>query len=290
MASFSADELSPLMNGFTIDKGPPKAITVASASSLADLRDVTVTGTLLKKQLVRLDPQTGERTARLAASNGRYKLEQDGDLHFCLGTEQLQPHIPCELQNAQNFISTFRDAVGGEITATGFFRCLFEHPGFRTNDDAHVFEIHPIRAVNINGSALTFDVDVPDQDSIHTWTDPHPLNDQDDRIEVEYDSDQDTLTFHGMAGQDENYVQVSGKVSDTVLNLDSTEPARFTFKSSDIGHPVTVYCMQGTSAAHQLRDLTRTTVSMVALRNIDWSEALNGRYVIGLLAIDIQPG
>jgi hypothetical protein len=289
MSDLSADQLSPLLNGFTIDKGPPKSITVSNASSLADLRDVTVTGTLLKKQLIRLDPETGERTARLSAKDGAYKIERnDGDLHFCLGTAQFQPHIACELQNAQNFLATFKDAVGGEISASGFFRSLFEHPGFRANDDAHIFEIHPIRAVSINGSVLTFDVDVPDQDSIHTWTDPRPLNDQDDAIEVEVDSAQDTLTFHGMAGQDENYVQVSGKVSDKQLNLNSAEPASFTFTSPEIGHPVTVNCLQGTSAARQLRDLTTSRITMVGLRNIDWSEAINGRYVINLLAIDIQ--
>src|SRR5262245_43407288 len=108
MAAFTAADLSPLLNGYTIGQGPPKAIMVPTASALAGLRDVTVTGTLLKKQLVRLDPQTGKRSVRLAANNGALSLESDGDLHFCLGTEQLQPHIPCELQNARSFISTFR--------------------------------------------------------------------------------------------------------------------------------------------------------------------------------------
>jgi hypothetical protein len=146
MPTLTVADLSPLLNGFTIDKGPPKTITVPNASALADFRDVTVTGNLLKKQLVHLDSGTGERTVRLAGNNGALKIEpNDGDLHFCLGTVQLTPHIACELQNARNFLSTFQNAVGTEISVSGFFRCLFEHPGFKTNDDAHIFEIHHFR-------------------------------------------------------------------------------------------------------------------------------------------------
>ena len=143
--------------------------------------------------------------------------------------------------------------------------------------------------MTLNGSTIPFDVDIPDQDSIHTWTAPHNLNDQDNAIEVEFDANQDMLTFRRMQGQDENYIQVVGEVSDQQLRLDSAEPASFTFTSPDVGRALKVFCLQGTSAARQLRKLTTTSVSMIVLRNIDWSEALQGRYVINLLAIDIQP-
>lgn len=62
---------------------------------------------------------------------------------------------------------------------------MFEHPDFRSNNDTHIFEIHPVRAVNIDGHIQAFDVDVPKQDTIHTWNNPHPLNEQDSTMSVQ---------------------------------------------------------------------------------------------------------
>jgi hypothetical protein len=284
----TADVLAPLFNGYSIRTGAEKAIVVPNASQLASLQDVTVSGTLLKKQLVRLT-EPDQRQARLAANGGAYTIEGDGDLHFDLGTEQLQPHIPCELQNAADWLTTFQDSVGSTLTVSGFFRCLFEHPGFRSNDDAHIFEIHPVRAVSFDGKIQAFDVDIPDQPSIHTWTDPHPLQDQDNRIQVQYDQPSDTLTFTGMAGQDENYVSVAGHISNVDLQTNSNAPATFTFDSPpDIGTPLKGLCLKGTSAAKQLSALGGANVQMIVLRNIDLQQALQNVYVINLLAIDIQ--
>ena len=288
MANLDASDLAKLVNGFTIDPRS-KMIVVPNASQLADLQDVTVTGKLLKKQYIQLDKQTNKRTGRLAAGGGAYKAESgDGDLHFCLGTRQLQPHIASELQNGKAWLTTFNDAIGNQISVSGFFRCLFEHPGFRSNDDAHIFEIHPVRAVDLGDGIQPFDVDVPDQTSIHTWLDPHPLNDQDDRITVSYDEGADELTFTGMTGQDENYVQVSGAVSAIDLQATGGVPASFTFTSDDIGHPMQVFCLQGTSAAKQLRQLQGSTINLIGLRNIDLGQAMQGNYVINMLGIDIQ--
>jgi hypothetical protein len=287
--SLTAAQLAPLFNGYRADSGPPKTIVVPKASQLASLQDVTVTGTLLKKQLVKLDLGTGKRTASLTSGGGAYATSPDGDVHFCLGVKQLQPHIACEVQNAKAFVAKFNQARGTKISVSGFFRCLFEHPGFRSNDDAHIFEIHPVRAVSFGSSIQSFNVDIPDQQSIHTWTSPHNLNDQDGRITVKYSKSQDTLTFTGMDGQDENYVRVSGAVSNIKLNLTGTTPASFVFNSTDIGHPLQTLCLHGTTAARQLKQLTATNISMVALRNVDISQALKNKYMISLLAIDIQP-
>src|SRR5947209_17919296 len=121
----TAATLSPLVNGYKVTVGPPKTIIVPKASQLAALQEVTITGTLLKKQLVKLDLNTGTRIAHLAANNGEYKpTTGDGDLHFCLGTKQLKPHIACELQNAKPFVALFNQAVNTKISVTGFFRCL----------------------------------------------------------------------------------------------------------------------------------------------------------------------
>ncbi len=287
MASYKASDLGPVLNNYRIGLGPPKTIIIASASRLADLQDITVNGTLLKKQIIVLDPQTNRRTVNLTES-GVYGIEQDGDLHFDLGGKQLQPHITCELQNATAWSSMFNQSVGRPISVGGFFRCLFEHPGFDANDDAHIFEVHPVRAVNIAGQLQGFNVDIPEQKSIHTWTQPNSLNLQDRRITVSYDSSKDTLTFKGMNGKDENYVRVAGIVSNVQPNIAGSLPAAFTFNSTEIGYPIQVYAMQGTTAARELRQLKKAQVSMIALRNIDLAEALKGRYVINLLAIDLQ--
>lgn len=286
--AFGASMLSALVNAYRIGTGTPKTITVPNASHLAGLQDVTATGTLLKKQLVRLTAPA-QRQIRLAANNGAYTLEGDGDIHFDLGVKQLQPHVPCELQNAKAWLSTFQSSVGAALQVSGFFRCLFEHPGFHPNDDAHIFEIHPVRAVSINSKMQAFDVDIPDQPSIHTWTSPHNLNDQDNRIQVQYNSAKDTLTFTGMDGQDENYVSVAGTVSAIDLQPTSNNPATLTFTSPDVGKPLQALCLKGTRAAKQLAALgSKTNVKMIVLRNIDLAKAFKNQYVINLLVIDIQ--
>ena len=286
----TAAQLGPLLNGYSIGSGPPRAISVPHASQLAGIQDITVTGTLLKKQLVSLDPKTNKRTATIAAGGGGYATQSgDGDLHFCLGTAQLKPHVACELQSAKPYLAIFNQTIGTTISVSGFFRCMFEHPGFRSNDDAHIFEIHPVRAATLGGHVNPFMVGIPDQKSIHTWTNPHPLGAQDGRIKVKYDKPTDTLTFTGMDGQDENYVHVAGLITAIRIGAGGA-PSTFTFTSPDIGHAVDGICLQGTTAEAQLGNLKGNRVSLIALRNIDLAKALTGTYAISLLAIDIQPG
>jgi hypothetical protein len=290
MATLSAAQLAPILNGYTLAKGPPKTIRVPKASQLASLQEISVAGTLLKKQTIAIDPATGVRKVSLGANGGAYGIEADGDLHFCLGGKPLTPHITCEVQHATPWLGTFKASVGQPVTATGFFRCLFEHPGFHSNDDAHIFEIHPVRAVDLPGATHSFDIGLPDPQSIHTWLSPHPLNDQDSKIRVAYDATTDTLTFTNMDGQDENYVRVSGAASQVHRSPGGSSLSSFTLTSSDIGHPIDVLTLPGTRAAGELAKLTAANVTLVALRNIDFTRALAGSYVINLLAIDLQPG
>src|SRR2546425_1650470 len=286
--SSTAAQLSTLVNSYTINPGPPKSIIVPNASKLASLEEVSVSGVLLPKQFIRVDPRTNKRT--VAVDPAGYTISAgDGDLHLDMGTKSLQPRITCELQNATAYLSQFKKSVGMSITIDGFFRCLFEHPGFLFNDDAHIFEIHPVRTVTFTGKTQNFDVGIPDQKSIHTWTSPHPLNNQDNRIKTSYDPTRDTLTFIGMDGQDENYVRVPGTINQVQLNSSNGSPASFVLTSPDIGHPVKVNSLKNTKASQQLAQLKTSKVSMIALRNIDLMEAIKGKYTINLLAIDIQP-
>jgi hypothetical protein len=293
MLTLTSSELATFANSYTIDSGPPKSITIYNAKKmrLQELKDITVSGTLLGKQYVRLDKNSGERTVDVGAGGGKYQRQSDdGDLHFCLGTTQGKPHIACELQNAKAWISTFNQSIGSSLGVSGFFRCMFEHPGFNIRDDAHVFEIHPIRAVSIDGNIFSFDVDRPDQSSIHNWTSPHDLNEQDSKVTVVFDEANDTLTFSNMVGQDTNYVDVKGTINQINLNENNELPSSFKLSSQQIGHPIQVYCSKGTSAAVEIRNLNENdSVSMIALRNIDLEAAFSNLYVVNLLAIDIMP-
>lgn len=286
----TAAELSPMVNAYTIRAGPPKAIVVPHASYLAGLQDVAVSGTLLSKQVIALDSATGRRTVSLGADGGAYRIEADGDLHFCLGTTALQPHITCEVQHATPWLATFQASLGKPIAASGYFRCLFEHPGFDALDDAHIFELHPVYAATISAESQAFDVGLPDPASIHTWTSPHSLNVQDGKIRVAYDPGLDTLTFTNMEGQDENYVRVSGTVSAVRSRRAGTSPTSFTLSSPDIGHPIEVLVLPQTNAASQFAHLSASKITLVALRGIDLARAVGGTYTIRLIAIDIQPG
>ncbi len=146
-----------------------------------------------------------------------------------------------------------------------------------------------MRAVNLSGAIQAFNVDKPVQE-IHSWKVPFDLNKQDSKITVSYDKANDTLTFTHMDGRDENYVQVVGTVSNVRLSTAPPSASRFTLTSADIEHPVEVIALHGTTAERQLTELKGNKVTMIALRNIDLGEALKNRYVISLLAIDIQGG
>ena len=286
----TAAQFAPLVNAYSATPGATKRITVPHASAFESLREVTVSGQLLPKQVVALDLKTGKRTAS-QLGDGSYKTSPDGDIHVCLGTKPGQVHIACEVQNAKAFAALFNGSIGHPIVVTGFFRCLFEHPGFRSNDDAHIFEVHPVRAVTVGGHVIPFDVDIPDQASIHTWTAPHNLNVQDSKIQVSSNAAKDSLTFSQMDGQDENYVSVSGTITHIQTSDALSGPATFAFTSTDIGHPIEGICLQATRAIKQLAQIgAGATVNMIALRNIDLAKSVRNQYVISLLAIDIQLG
>jgi len=300
MQTISASTLSALVNGFRLSLGPPRAIIVPRASALAKLQDVTVSGRLLKKQLTTIDPKTNKRTWRLGSKGtGQYEIEKgDGDLHFCLGTQQSKPHIPCELQEARAALAAFQGAVGKTIQVSGFFRCLFEHSGFFGPADAHIFEIHPVGTVNLGAGIIRSDVAVPEPAAVHPWghpVDPNDptslLNPLDAKMRVRYDRKTDTLTFTGMGLRDHNYVSVTGTVTNVQLRTTSLEPATFTFTSPDIPKPKTVLCLKGSKAYLKLRALPKgkpVKVDLIGLRNIDLNQALQSRYVINLLGIDIH--
>ena len=91
-----------------------------------------------------------------------------------------------------------------------------------------------------------------------------------------------------MEGEDENFVRISGGVSAINLGPGGRAPSSFTIDSPQVGHPLEVYCLQGTNAALQLSKLASKKATLVGLRNIDLGQAKKISDVIALLWIDIQ--
>jgi hypothetical protein len=295
MSEVDACDLARLVNAYTVERSP-KSLTVPKASKLAAYRDVTVTGTLLPRRIMEIEADGNTRTAKAPSKLGdKYPMQADGDVHFGIGCNGEQEHVACEIQKAKGFWhQKINESIGNPVTVAGFFRCLFEHPGFSAGADAHIFEIHPVRAVDFgDGHGLvSLDVEDPEPDSIHKWIDKtkkRDLNKEDAKTQVAYDPGTDELTFSGMKGMDLNYVRLRGTVSDIQLNSNTEDPATFTFDSPQITDYVTVSCLKATGALFALEGLeNRNKIEMVALRNIDLSEAMNGNYVISLLAISIE--
>ena len=280
-----AAALAGMINDYSITKQPGNnKIVMRHISVLAQLRDVTVPGTLIHKQLV----QIGAGGQRTYTPGTVYGIEADGDVHISLGTKENALHVPCEIQHGHDYLARINGMIGQQMVVSGFFRCLFEHPGFAANVDAHICEIHPVRAIQQTSGTLTFDVSRPDPPSIHPWR--PTVNTQDAAVHVTYDRASDTATFEKVHGMDTNYVQVSGTISNIDLKKTTPEPAQCTFTSPDIAAgPINVFCLKGTNAAGQLELIKDgATVDLLGLRNIDLNEVMNNRYVINMLGIDIQ--
>lgn len=244
-----------------------------------------VRGILLKKQLASWEPRTLKHRVTLGKRGGQYFLEEDGSLMFYVGVRYLQPHIVCRIQDGLPWLLRLKQSTGMKVSVGGFLRCSFDSAGFDPNDNAHIFEIHPVRNVEIAGELHSCELDVPAR-WIQDWT--ADLNRLDERREVRYWKGTDMLVFTNIEAEREKYVRVSGHVSDVTLNVSTNRPTWFILTSADVARQVKVTCLQGTRAAHQLRSLNSAQVTVVGLRSIDLARALEERYRINLLAIEIQ--
>jgi hypothetical protein len=226
-------------------------IDVPGASALSKLGDINVSGRLAAKELARIIP--GSASRRHVRDPKGYVIEPiDGDIHFQLGGRRSRTgHIGCELRNATGAeLDAFNAAIGKPMAVGGFFRCLFEHPGFQTQTaDAHTFEIHPVRLIDpLAAKPRSFDVDIPKSTGIHLWVGQHiDCNALDARMSVRYTKMIDTLRFRGMIGEDKNYVQIAGTAS-AISTQASDLAASFTFASPDTRQDHRVTCLSGTRA------------------------------------------
>src|SRR5688572_29110563 len=96
----NAVRLAPLLNKF-VAAGPSKTIIIPRASELSKIQEVTVRGILLKNQLITWNRRMLKRQISIGKRGGRYALQDDGSLEFCLGVKSLRSHIVCRLRNAE---------------------------------------------------------------------------------------------------------------------------------------------------------------------------------------------
>lgn len=95
---------------------------------------------------------------------------------------------------------------------------------------------------------------------------------QDDEISCRYDENNDRLRSTNMIATDENYIRINGNADDIKTNVSGDGPMSFVLHSSDISHPVNVYCLQDTTTPSQLRQLTKKEINLTASsRDIDLS-------------------
>ena len=282
----NAVHLAPLLNRYLIQAEPHRTVIIREASYLAKIQEVTVRGILLKNQLMTWDARFLKHRAVMGKQSGRYALQQDGSLEFCVGVKSLQSHIVCRLSNAAPWLLHINQSIGKRVTVAGLLRCSFQRAGFDPRDNAHIFEIHPIRSLEIGGELHGFELDVADS-VVEVWS--AELSELDERREVRYWKGSDRLVFSNVEADTSNYVRVAGYASDITLNISTNRPAWFILSSTDIPRQIKVTCLQGTRAARQLREIGSTLIRVVGLRSIDLARALEDRYRINLIASDIHP-
>ena len=200
----SAVRLAPLLSRYIVQEGAPKTVLIPGASQLAKVQPISVRGILLKKQLVNWDPRTLKPRISIGKRSGRYLLEEDGSLTFCVGARNLQPHIVCRIEDGLPWLSLINRSVGKKVTVAGFLRCSFDNADSR--DHARVFEIYPVCAVEIGGELYGVELDVPIS-LIHDWTDQ--VNLLDERREVCYWKGTDVLVFSNIEAGQQAYVRES---------------------------------------------------------------------------------
>jgi hypothetical protein len=127
-------------------------------------------------------------------------------------------------------------------------------------ENAHIFEIHPVRTLEIDGELHSVELIAPTF-SIQDWI--RELRSLGERCKVRYWKGSDTFVFSHVDVEEQHYVRVAGSVSDLTLNASTNRPAWFMLENAEIGRQMQVTCLQGTRAVRQLRDLDSTKISLI---------------------------
>jgi hypothetical protein len=175
--------LAPMLSKYILNAGPPSTVMIPNASRLSKIQEVTIRGTVLRKQNSHWDPSA----LRLRISSGRssdhYTLRNDGSLEFCIGVKPSQPHVNYVLLNDGSALLSSVNFPGTRITVSGFLRCSLGTSGLEAMGNARIFELNPIRSVEIDGEVQTFDLSCSEA-LVRDWT--LALNEVDERRTVQY--------------------------------------------------------------------------------------------------------
>jgi hypothetical protein len=177
------------------------------------------------------------------------------------------------------------NSVGAKVTITGFLRSSFEYPGLESTDYARIFEVNPMRSLEVDGEVWTFDLSHPAV--VRDWT--AELNETDECRNVQYWKGRDTFVFSNIGTEERGFFRVTGDVRDIKLNNGSSRPAWFVLNKENASRQIRVTCLQGTRPARVLRTLGSERVSVIGLRSIDLVRALEDRYRINFIAFDLEP-
>ena len=257
---------------------------IPNASRVAKIQEVTIRGTVLRPQTAHWNPRTLRHRFVLGRSKDRYALFNDGSLSFFIGVKSLQPHITCVISDGDGVLSQI-NSVGAKVTITGFLRSSFEYPGFQSTANARIFEVNPIRSLEVDGEVWTFDLSHPSV--VRDWT--AELNETDERRKVQYWKGRDTFVFSNIGTEERGFFRVTGDVHDIKLNNGTSRPAWFVLNKENASRQIRVTCLQGTRPARVLRTLRSERVSVIGLRSLDLVRALEDRYRINLIAFDLEP-
>jgi hypothetical protein len=237
------------------------------------------------------------------ASNIRGK---DADIHFNLS---VQPNddknfIVCEIQNADNdkHGKPLKTAWNSQqkVKVTGVLRIFLEHIYETINQPhlPHIFEIHPLRSVTIDGNDLPdITMDCPDHENFRANKSVHKVELQDDgtmtkdgrdlndNIEIEYDGR--NLIVINPPHLNVNYVYTSAYFSKNQNgSFDDSKPYVFELKKSMNPNSIGIksVVLPGTPAYDIAKkfqiDQPKNILTVALLRSLDIGELMKSNYKI----------
>jgi hypothetical protein len=233
------------------------------------------------------------------------KRGDDLDIHFDLAPPSGNGFVVCEIQNADEVQHgqplQQASAAGTTVEVTGVLRIFPEHVYASAGPTlAHIFEIHPIREVKIDGTPLdNITMDCPAHENFTTQHSMHEIVIQDDgtmvmassgrpmsdNIIVEFDGTD--LTMIKPPFLNVNYVFGSFYLSfDQNSQFQDGQPFLFEFRgSSDLNSvPVKSVVIPGTAAYDTVKGFLNNPptdqITVAALRSLSFQQLMNSTYEV----------
>ncbi len=233
------------------------------------------------------------------------KRGDDLDIHFDLAPPSGDGFVVCEIQNADEVqhgqpLKQAMDA-GTMVEVTGVLRIFPEHVYASAGPKlAHIFEIHPIREVKIDGTPLdNITMDCPDHENFTTQPSMHEIvirddgtmamassgRQLDDNIEVQFDGTD--LTMFKPPALNTNYIFGSFYLSFNQSNqFQDGQPFVLEIRGSSDPNsvPVNSVVIPGTAAYDTVKSFLNKPptdpVTVAALRSLSFQQLMNSTYEI----------